>query len=72
MNILAGTLSGIGGPTEAHFVDVAAAMYAVRPDIATTAERALVKVSTVNGLTGGQTFIGDNIGDKVFMIAQEP
>ena len=60
----------VGGQTAATIPDLAAALVAVDPTFATT-QPALVKVITADGLTRGQTIIGQTFSEQVTMIADD-
>jgi inosine-uridine nucleoside N-ribohydrolase len=60
----------VGGQTSATIPDLAAALVAVDPTFATT-QPALVKVITDDGLTRGQTIIGQTFSEQVTMIADD-
>ena len=57
-----------GGATDIAYYDVAAAIYAVRPNLG-EAESALVKVVTEESLARGQTIVGLTMADRITMIA---
>ena len=58
----------VGGQTAAAIPDLAAALVAADPTLATT-QPALVKVITDEGLTRGQTIIGQTFAEQITMIA---
>ena len=60
----------VGGQAAATIPDLAAALVAVDPTLATT-QPALVKVITDDGLTRGQTIIGTSFSEQVTMIAND-
>ncbi len=60
----------VGGQTAATIPDLAAVLVAVDPTLATT-RPALVKVITADGLTRGQTIIGQTFSEQVTMIADD-
>ncbi len=71
MLLFAQVFIGFEGVTEINYADVAAAMYAVKPELTTAAEQTLVKVIVDDGLVMGQTFIAESTGDRALMIATE-
>jgi purine nucleosidase len=60
----------VGGQTAATIPDLAAAILGCEPSLATT-QPALVKVITNDGLTRGQTIIGQTFAEQVTMIADD-
>ena len=60
----------VGGQTAATIPDLAAAILVCEPSLATT-QPALVKVITDDGLTRGQTIIGQTFAEQVTMIADD-
>lgn len=71
MILFAQVFIGFEGATEINYADVAAAMYAVKPDLTTASEQTLVKVIVDDGLVMGQTFIAETAGDRALMTATE-
>ncbi|MBE2223464.1 MAG: nucleoside hydrolase [Anaerolineae bacterium] len=60
----------VGGQTAATIPDLAAVLVAVDPTFTTT-QPALVKIITEDGLTRGQTIIGQTFSEQVTMIADD-
>jgi inosine-uridine nucleoside N-ribohydrolase len=70
MNMLLEMQAGMGGEAAVAYYDVAAAIYAIRPNLG-EAESALVKVVTEESISRGQTVIGLTMTDRITMIASQ-
>ena len=66
---LADAFEGFREEADINFSDVAAAMIALKPELAAESGSALVKIVTHNGLAQGQTFIARTVEERVKLIA---